>query len=349
LRQAIHRIFRIQKGRCTCCGRAVRGRHALQTSDAVGAAGSQIGPDAQAMVVHLNKVGGLAHGKIAAVLTTLGVPLTAGASAQIVLRAAQRCTPAYEQIKQGVAESSRVTPDETGWKIAGELGWLHVFVTPEVTCFHVDAKRGFEAARQILPEDYEGTLIRDGWKPYERYELAAHQQCTAHLLRRCRRLIQLAQARGCPSAVKFPQVVQDLLLAGLALRDERQNGAIRAELFVRRREQLETLLTDHLEHYKKNPDNERLANFLRPRADQVFLYLWDNELDATNYRAETALRGPIANRKVFGGNRTANGANAQSVLCSVIATARQAGLDALTYLSQTLRRLTLPALYPRPG
>ena len=39
--------FRVQIGRCTSCGRRVQGRHSEQTSDALDAAGSQIGPNAK--------------------------------------------------------------------------------------------------------------------------------------------------------------------------------------------------------------------------------------------------------------------------------------------------------------
>jgi hypothetical protein len=42
----------------------VQGRHPLQTSEALGAAAAQLGPDAQAAVVELNKQSGLSHGKV---------------------------------------------------------------------------------------------------------------------------------------------------------------------------------------------------------------------------------------------------------------------------------------------
>src|SRR5262249_29154100 len=57
-RKPIHRQFNIQVGRCRQCQRRVQGRHPLQTSDALGAAAAQLGPDAQAAVVELNKQGG---------------------------------------------------------------------------------------------------------------------------------------------------------------------------------------------------------------------------------------------------------------------------------------------------
>src|SRR4051794_22576016 len=65
-RRVIYRRFDVRVGRCRGCGTRVQGRHPLQTSDALGAAASQLGPDAQALAVHLNKRAGLSHGKVAA-------------------------------------------------------------------------------------------------------------------------------------------------------------------------------------------------------------------------------------------------------------------------------------------
>jgi transposase len=53
-RRPIVRKFRVHIGHCTGCGRRVQGRHDLQTSDALGAAASQIGPGAQAAATLLH-------------------------------------------------------------------------------------------------------------------------------------------------------------------------------------------------------------------------------------------------------------------------------------------------------
>jgi transposase len=63
-RRPIYRQFNVAVGRCTCCGKRVQGRHRLQTSDALGCCRSQVGPEAQAAVVMLNKELGLSQGKI---------------------------------------------------------------------------------------------------------------------------------------------------------------------------------------------------------------------------------------------------------------------------------------------
>jgi transposase len=47
----------------------------------------------------------------------------------------------------------------------------------------------------------------------------------------------------------------------------------------------------------------------------------------------------VVNRKVWGGNRTEAGAAAQSILMSVLATARKIDREALDYVSQVLRSL----------
>jgi transposase len=52
-------------------------------------------------------------------------------------------------------------------------------------------------------------------------------------------------------------------------------------------------------------------------------------VQATNWRAEQALRPAIVNRKSWGGNRTAQGARTQQVTMSVIRTARQQNIDPL--------------------
>jgi hypothetical protein len=62
--------------------------------------------------------------------------------------------------------------------------------------------------------------------------------------------------------------------------------------------------------------------------DAIFSFLFDPTLDATNWRAEQALRPAVITRKTCGGgNRTAHGAHSQEVLASVLRTADQRGLD----------------------
>lgn len=64
------RRFDIAIGRCVRCKKTVRGRHPLQTSDALGAAAVSIGPRALALAADLNKRIGMPFGKLSLVLRT---------------------------------------------------------------------------------------------------------------------------------------------------------------------------------------------------------------------------------------------------------------------------------------
>src|SRR5262245_22400516 len=207
-RRPIHRQFNIHIGCCQKCRRRVQGRHPLQTSDALGAASAQLGPDAQAAVVELNKQGGMAHGKISRVLDSLfGIRLTRGGSTHVVLRAARRAEPIYASICQTVEQAPWIALDETGWHVGGRKAWLHALVGPNATAYVIDPTRSGDPAERILGLDYAGVMIHDGWSPYDNFVAAQHQQCLAHLLRRCNELLETA-TRG---AVRFPRQIGALL------------------------------------------------------------------------------------------------------------------------------------------
>lgn len=333
-RKPIHRQFNVHIGCCTGCGKRVQGRHKLQTSDALGAACSQLGAEAQAAMVDLNKTSGLSHGKVQRVMQGLfGIEVSRSASVKVMLRTAQRCEPTYEMMVDAMPAQPWAVGDETGWRIGGVGAWLHTFVAESMTCYMIEMTRGAEVAARILGWDYQGILIHDGWAPYDRFLEAEHQTCLAHLLRRCDGLLELATG----AARVFPQQVKTLLQDALALRDRRDGEGISTHGLAVVRGRLNKRLDRLLHWTRANPDNERLAAHLAKHHDQLFTFLNHPGIDATNWRAEHAIRPAVVNRKVWGGNRTVRGARAQSVLMSVLRTCVQQGKDAITFLSQTLR------------
>jgi transposase len=340
-RKPIHRQFNVHVGQCRQCRRRVQGRHPLQTSDALGAAAAQLGPDAQAAVVELNKQGGMSHGKVTRCLESLfGIRLSRGGSVHTVLRAAARCEPVYESIRQTVAQSDWVVPDETGWRVGGHPAWLHTLVSPLATAYVIDPTRSGAVAEDILGLDYDGTMIHDGWSPYDRFHEASHQQCLRHLLRRADEM----EATATRGAVCFPRRVAGLLRAGLDLRDRHAAGTISTHGVAVARGRLESELADVVFPPKTNAANERLAQHLWNHRDELFTFLRQPGLDATNWRAELAIRFGVILRKVWGGSRTWVGARAQAVLMSVWRTCWQQGRSALDFLSQLLRGTPMAAL-----
>jgi transposase len=332
-RRPIVRRFTIHCGHCRSCGKSCRGRHPLQTSDAVGAAASQVGPDAQAAVVVLTKEGGLSYRKVARAFDALfGLPLTRGACAQIVLRAGRRLRPAYQEVRQRLKESRRLTPDETGWRVGGQPAWLHCWVGDGATGYDIHPHRGADALVAVIGLGWDGTLIHDGWAAYDRFGEASHQQCVAHALRRARELEQSQAGR----AKQFPRQVITLFQGALQVRDAALAGDVDEAEAERAHLRHVNALLDLTERPRANEANALLAQHLGNHAEQWFLFLIDPTLPATNYQAEQAIRPAVVNRKVWGGNRTEAGAEAQKVILSVLETCKQQLVSGFNYVRDTL-------------
>jgi transposase len=340
-RRAIHREFRIHVGQCDECGRRVHGRHELQTSDALAAAGSQLGPDAHAAFVTLNKELGLSHGKVARVFNTLfGMPIARATSARSILRSARLARNAYERLRLLVRASPWVVPDETGWRVGGRNAWLHGFVTDNATCYEVGDRSGLVAER-LLGIDWSGTMIHDGWSVYDRFKSAVHQQCVAHLARRCKRLLETAVG----AASWLPRAVLELLDEAFALRRAWRGHRLDGDALATEGLRLACELEEFASGRFTCQVNRRLAAHIRAHAMHWFWFLIDPSIDATNYRAEQAMRPAVVNRKVWGGNRTWCGAQAQAILMSINRTLWQRGHDALDWFSR-LHRNTSPLFLP---
>jgi transposase len=345
-RKPIVREFKIHCGHCKKCGKQLRGRHPLQTSDATGAAQSQLGGDAQAAIVYLNKRAGMSHGKIADTFDKLfGITVTPGASAQVVLRAGKILEPVYEEIEEHIKSSKYLTPDETGWRIGGRPAWLHCWVGDEgATLYAIDPQRSADVLEKVIGIDWSGSMTHDGYSSYERFEDAGHQQCVDHALRRARKLLE----KHSGPAKTFPQQVIDLLMEALKLRDrfnEEKAGEDRRgpayEDFVQR-------LLDLTGRPRVNEENERFAKHLAKHAASWFLFLVDQNIPATNHRAEQGLRPPIVIRKVWGGNREETGKRAQEVTSSVLQTCHKKAIDMFQFVGNAFRGV-IGSLFARPA
>ena len=175
------RRFDIEVGHCSQCQRRVQGRHALQTSDALGAAGAQLGPNVAALVVELHTELGMPLEKVTRVLRTqFGLSVTKGGLVQLLHRPAAAAAPAYAALREQVRCSPVVTPDETGWRVNALRHWLWAFATPETTVYAICNGRGFDDAAAVLGPDFAGVLVRDGWVAYRGFKKAPHQTCLSH-------------------------------------------------------------------------------------------------------------------------------------------------------------------------
>ncbi len=275
---------------------------------------------------------GLSFGKCSQLMGRLGIEVTAGAIASSCASTGTDLVATHAAIKAHVAAAPAVVMDETGWRIGGRGAWLWVAATDDATVYDVAHDRDFTAATNLVPADYAGTVVRDGWVVYNGYDKATHQTCLAHLLRRCHEMIEDAPAW----ARATPRQVRDLLLVALDARDLDEAG--RADAVADIGERFD-LLFEQAHPYDAN---RRLIKHLRHERHALFSFLTTDGVDATNWRGEQGVRPAVVNRKVWGGNRSDAGAETQGRLMTFLRTARQQGVDAIALLVDLARA-------PNPG
>jgi transposase len=327
--------FGVHLGRCRGCGRRVQPRHPQQTSDALGAAGVQLGPRAVALAAWLSKSLGLPASKISRLLGQFGLSVTPSGVTQALARAGRRAGPTYTELVNGVRASPVVAPDETGWRVGGAKAWLWAFAGNALVVYHIATgagARGFDTAAAVLG-DYRGVLERDGWAPYRRFTHARHQSCLAHLLRRCRNLITAAD-RG---QARTPHTVARILRAALAVRERRDAGELTAKQATTEATRLGGAIDALIAGHTRYPPNRTLLDHLGRERCALFTFLTTPGVQATNWRAEHAIRPAVLTRKHWGGNRTRAGADTWQVLASVLTTATMQHRDPVATLIPLLR------------
>jgi hypothetical protein len=163
----------------------------------------------------------------------------------------------------------------------------------------------------------------------------AKQKCLAHLLRE---LVESAAKSPAFAAGAFHRDAKRLLKAMLALKarwdqlaDTRYTS--RACALESRLDRL--LAGDH----DGEPNERRIAARMLRHRNELTAFLWDKGLDGTNNAAERAIRPAVVARKISGGSRSKNGADAWAKLASLLRTASQQGkrlIDTIKAMLQTI-------------
>jgi transposase len=335
--------FIIEVGRCRDCGRRVQPRHRDQASDALGAAGVQIGPHAKAFACWLHYELGLSFAKCANVLGRFGISVTASALVQACARIGAGLAATVDAIRAEVNAATAVAADETGWRVDAESWWLWVATCDAATIYAICEGRGEADAAQVLDLDFDGTLVVDGWVVYRTaFVRALRQTCIAHLLRRADGL----EADNPGWARHTPRQVNDILHRAL---DARGMPKPEAAALIDDLSELVELLADA--PHPHEPNRKLVAHLARELDHDALFTFIEQDCDATNWRAEQAIRPAVVNRKVYGGNKSPTGALTQGRIMSVLRTAAQQGRDAVALLVDHARApnpagLILPLDFP---
>jgi transposase len=333
--------FNIQTGYCTCCHQYRQGRHPDQTSDAIGVAGNTIGPVILTMAAELKHRLGVPYRKICDFFTTYcDLEICPATLVRAEKRLTDKALPTYQLLLDALRRAHVVHADETGWRIGRLNAWLWVFSSKDTTVYVIRQSRGHDVPEEILGSNFDGYLVVDGLKVYDVLEIAKGR-CNAHLLRRCKELVETV-----PTAEQMHvQALSDLIQKAIALAQRRDQ--LGNDVYARRVQTIEDALDDWLDEVPVDGsgDLSRLVKHVASHRGEWLIFLHDAEVPPTNNHAEQMLRPAVITRKVGGCNKTLMGALVHGILASLMVTCKRQGrrfLDLAKRLWQSEEKQAIP-------
>jgi len=313
---------------------------------------TQYGERIKAAAIYLNIQQLIPEDRTAQALSDLfGAPLVCPASIVAWVRKKDEdLRQVYACIGERVAEVKVRHLDETGFRIAGKLQWLHTTSSLAFTFYRADEKRG------AIPADLQGgVVVHDHFMPYRQLDTVDHAFCNAHILRELQSLIEFDKE-------PWAEAMRDMLReANLAVHKAREAGATalapderaafverywavvrRGLAFHRALPKLGTKAKPRGRTRQRPGHNllERLKTF----KTETLRFLTDFDVPFTNNLAEQDLRMMKVKMKISGSFRTLDGAQIFARLRSVVSTARKQGCNILQTLaaapSQVMPTLT---------
>jgi len=300
----------------------------------------QYGPRVAALAAYLWHGQFLSRDRACAALGEMfGCAPSPGALAAMTAKIAGVIAPALDAIVTALIAAEVAHFDETGFRVAGKLAWVHSASSGKFVLVTVHARRGtagMDAAR-VLPW-FAGIAVHDAWAPYDRYAgVAGHALCGAHLLRE----LAAVTETGTPGDVIWARQAIDALLdlkqaAGTA-RDAGKDtiGPETLDKHARWfRDAADTgIILNAARRSTLQKKRHALATRMRGRAEDYLRFAQDLRVPFDNNEAEQVIRMGKLRIKVSGCMRSMHGAEAFCAIRSYLATATRHGigwLDALT-------------------
>ena len=326
---------------CTLTGEAVQGTF---PSNITGA--KQYGPGIAGLAVSLLVNGYMSVDRVQKLLRGLRIPISSGAIQDMLTKAAKLVQAPVERIRQTVTQLPVAHYDETGWRVAGKLHWLHCACDEQWRYYTVQEKRGQECITDmgVLP-NASGVAVHDFWKPYQKYDNVNHAMCCAHLERE---LVYAYETGNQAWAKLLRELLQTLCHRRKALQSEGKAVFPEQEL------------TEYLERYDKlvaegldaNPIPESVPGKRGRRAkgkfrcllerfrdfkEDILRFARDWSVPYTNNIAERAIRCARVKEKVSGCFRTKSGADDFAQVLSFVSTAALHGVSCFDAISAAFR------------
>jgi transposase len=307
-------------------------------------AAAQYGAYLTALVVYFQCWQFIPEDRLAELLRDVfGVDLATATIAAMGHKKAEELTGLADHIGEQVKQAPVKHMDETGYRIAGFLQWLHVASTWLLTFYHTSRQRGARLEGVI------GIIVHDFWRPYFTMAGTLHALCNAHHLRELKALIDIEKE---PWALAMYRFLRHACHAANLAR--RRNRGLKPGFLLWLYARYDRIIAQGVAFHESQPPlaasvgadgrkrrgrtrrrtGHNLLIRLRDHKEDALRFLTNPDVPFTNNQAEQDLRMMKVKQKISGSFRTETGAQTFAILRTVLSTARKQGWNILATLTQ---------------
>ena len=247
-----------------------------------------------------------------------GARVSLGSIDNILKQASDALAAPWHAIQQAVQAADVAHADETSWARAGQRLWLWSALSATAACYRIDETRARTAARALLG-DFDGLLITDRYGVYDFIDPERRQVCLSHLARNFQ---AFAERDGAPGrhGQQIKTLIDDAIRADT---QARRNGDTLA-WHSRPLSDVHDRLMDAVEAGERShtPDLARLCQTILDIWPTLWNFTEHPGAEATNNRAERALRHAVLWRKTSNGTQTDAGERFVERILSIRQTCR---------------------------
>lgn len=288
------------------------------------------------------------------ILERSGVEITRGTMARWMIKVAEACQPIWNVLNDRLLASFYVACDETHVQVLKENGrkaesksWMWVRSTPfgsqKIVLFDYDPSRSSEVAKNLF-EGFVGYLQCDGLNVYDslaKKDGIARVGCNMHARRRFEYAATTGAKAGKDNGAKGLEFYKQLYDLEEKIRDKTPD-----ERYVLRQEHA-VAIWDQFKFWvetqsRKSPPKSKIGDafrYFQSEYEYLTNYLKDGRLEPDNGFTERAIRKFAIGRNAWLFSDSVEGANASSVLYSLVITAKVNGINPFEALTNLLRQL----------
>ena len=263
---------------------------------------------------------------------------------------ATRCEPTLVEIHSQLSQADVVHCDESGFRVEGELHWLHSASTEWLTFFALHPKRGQEAMQEIgiLPSLCR-YAVHDHWNSYLAFDRCDHLFCNAHHLRELQFITDQYQQSWAGELAQLLVDIKAEVAEAATIAAFGETNSLELDRLAYYEAEYDAILQ---RGFQANPPPQSSPSSKRGRPKQsppknlldrldkhrtgVLAFMYDFALPFDNNLAERDIRMVKIKQKVSGAFRTRQGAQTFCAIRSYISTVRKQGASVITALYDAL-------------